>query len=140
MKKIKIILPITIIIFIISFGLYKVFLERTPERIFKQNFDISLDDFDYTIEKFEEQWILFNGNGYVDIMIKFNKLTSKNIEYFKKFNFTPLYLLKHTHIGGPYKYSISDEGYYMYEVEDYSNKIFIIDFKNKKAIYKCNVM
>jgi len=135
MKKIMVILSITIICYVA----YKIFLERTPERIIRWNINVCLNNFDYKVETFEDQWSIFGGNGYTNIIIKFNELTQENIDYFKTFNFTPLYLLKHTHIGIPYKYIVSDDGGYKYEVDDYINKIFIIDLKNNTAIYYCSV-
>lgn len=74
---------------IIIYGGYNLFLKRTPERILKMVFDISLKDFDYTVETFEEQWCP-NGDGYALVIYKFNKLTQENIDYLKGFGLKPL--------------------------------------------------
>jgi hypothetical protein len=70
----------------ILYGLYALFLKRTPERILKAVFDISLKDFDYTVETLEEQWYP-NGDDHALIIYKFNTLTQNNIDYLNNFCF-----------------------------------------------------
>ena len=90
MKKIIVIVLVIVLSGIAVYEVYNLFLKRTPEKLLKQQFNISLKDFDYSIETFEEQWCP-NGDGELLIVIKFNELTQKNIEYFKSldniFNF-----------------------------------------------------
>jgi len=131
MTKKKIIL-LVILGIVISAGVYFTFFWRTPERILKSTFDISLKEFDYTIESFEEQWIPFNGNGYLEMVIKFNELTQENIDYIKEFDVRSLSTLKQSS-GHSYKH-LSDEGYYIYREEGNDFYIFIFDIKNKKAV------
>ena len=82
MKKIIVIVLVIVLSGIAVYEVYNLFLKRTPEKLLKQQFNISLKDFDYSIETFEEEWCL-NGDGELLIVIKFNELTQKNIEYFK---------------------------------------------------------
>ena len=90
MKKIIVIVLVIVLSGIAVYEVYNLFLKRTPEKLLKQQFNISLKDFDYSIETFEEQWCP-NGDGELLIVIKFNELTQKNIEYFKSLdNIQPL--------------------------------------------------
>jgi hypothetical protein len=127
------------------------FTERTPETILKSVFDISLKDFDYSVELYESQKSF--GDGKLLLVIKFNKLTQENIDYLKEFNPQPLPItgteyqqLIYSRI--PKRFLKADTGYYLYrpvkitgwevegeKIEDASDfDIFIIDTKNKLAV------
>lgn len=142
MKKLKIILSVLVVTGIVLYGVYGLFFKRTPERLLKLTFDISLTDFDYTVESFEEQWYP-NGDGHALIIINFNKLTKENIDYLKKFNPQPLpisemYRLQMIPNAIPNQYWNADVGYYMYKpeptIEDGNFNIFIVDTDKKVAV------
>jgi hypothetical protein len=78
MKKLIIIASIIILTGIIIYGVYSIFFKRTPEKILKTVFNISLDGFDYTIVSFEEQWCP-NGDGHALVIYKFNSLVEQFI-------------------------------------------------------------
>ena len=134
--------------FVILLILDKTSFKRTPERVLKATFGISLKDLDYSVETFEEQW-LSNGDGYTFVVFRFNKLTQENIDYLKSFGLKPLpfsekvrSLLNFSEIS--IKHFKVDIGYYLHiplhsiDVRDY--KIFIIDTENKIAILYYQIM
>jgi hypothetical protein len=106
-----------------------------------------LEGFDYSVEKFNEQWNP-NGDGYTLIIFKFNNLTSKNLDYFRSLKPKQLPILKQKIIqiapnSIPKNYFFSNKGYYLYEYEtnDTRNfKIIIIDINSKKAILYYQIM
>lgn len=141
MKKLIIVVSVILFTIIVVYGVYDLFLKRTPEKILKAVFDISLKDFDYTVETFEEQWCP-NGDGHALVVYKFNKLTQENIDYLKRFGLKPLpvseeecKLMIFNKI--PKEFFQSDLGYYTYKPEgtkDTDYKIFIIDTEKKMAV------
>lgn len=152
MKKIIVIVLVIVLSGIAVYEVYNLFLKRTPEKLLKQQFNISLKDFDYSIETFEEQWCP-NGDGELLIVIKFNELTQKNIEYFKSLdNIQPLPVSEmEYHQMGANKISKqllkANTGYYIYQVGRIANweevkgvkmaldfKLFIVDTENNKAV------
>lgn len=127
---------------IVLYEVYSTFLKRTPEKLLKQQFNISLAGFDYAIETFEEQWHP-NGNGEVLVIYKFNKLTQENVDYLKTFNPQTLpipetYRLQMPPNKIPKNFSHAETGYYIYESEstaDYRDfKVFILDIERKIAV------
>ena len=149
MKKLIIVASAIILTSIILYGAYSLFLKQTPEKILKTVFDISLKNFDYTIESFEEQWCPPHGDGQVLIVIKFNKLTQENIDYFKNLNniqSLPISEIEYQQMIPneiPNQFFKLDAGYYIYEpsslrdLQDY--KLFVIDTDKKMAFlyYQC---
>ena len=142
MKKLIVIVSLVILTGIVLYGVYSLFLKRTPEKILKTVFNISLKDFDYSIDVFEEEWCP-NGDGHTLVAYKFNKLTQENIDYLKKVALKPLPISKidiqkidYNRI--PEKYFRSDAGYYIYELlsthdpRDY--QVLIIDTVKKMLV------
>ena len=146
-KRIKV---FGIAIGIVLFGLSGCTI-RTPETILKSMFGISLKNFDYTVEAFEEQGNF--SDGRLLIVFKFNELTNKNIDYLKGFNPQPLPFpeteRKQMDINDiPPRFLRAETGYYLYRVEKTKHtereglkwdrvsdfKIFIIDTENKLAV------
>lgn len=143
----KIIITTLVIVFIL-YGIYSLFLKRTPERLLKQQFDISLTNFDYTIESFDEQWNP-NGDGYVLIIINFNQLSIENIDYLKEFELQPLPISENDRLQMipndiPNQYFDTDTGYYLYKLKSTTDirdfKTFIIDTNKKRAILYYQLM
>ena len=114
--------------------LYCACTNRTPERILKQQFNISLKGFDYQVVTIEEQWNP-NGDGYAYIVFKFNSLTEDNIKYFKLSGLKELPILENNEIPDRFLY---EKGYYLFEKEDTNDvrdfKLFVVDIENNKAI------
>lgn len=114
--------------------LYGACTTRTPEKILEQQFNITLKDFDYQVETFEEQWNP-NGDGYAYIVFKFNELTEKNINYFQSLGLRELPVLDNKEIPDRF---LLDNGYYLLEKEDINDerdfKLLIVDIENNKAI------
>ena len=143
MKKLIMVLVIIIMTGITLYGMYSLFLKRTPEKLLKQEFNISLTGFDYTIESFEEQWYP-NGDGYALIVYKFNSLTQGNIDYFNSFNnvqslpILEAYRQQMPPNSIPKQYLNANAGCYIYKVEsvtDYRDfKIFIVDTEKRIAV------
>ncbi len=121
-----------IVLFVVL--LHSACTKRTPERILKQQFNITLKEFDYDVETFEEQWCP-NGDGYVLIVFKFNKLTQKNINYLQLLGLKELPISKNNVIPNRFLF---DNGYYLFENENINDerdfKLFVVDTKNNKAI------
>lgn len=141
MRNLIFIASIILLAGIIFWG-YSLLLKRTPEKIIKQQFNISLKNFDYTIESFEEQWYP-NGDGHTLIVVKFAELTQENIDYLKRFNpqSLPIQEIDCPQIVPnkiPKQYLDTNVGYYLYEslsrfdIRNY--KIFIINTEKKIAI------
>lgn len=133
---------VILLIVIVALVVDNCFLKHTPESILKANFSISLKNFDYSVETFEEQWSA-NGDGQALAIYKFNELTRENINYLKGFALHPLpisekerELMIFNEI--PKEYFEVDTGYYIYEqlsthdIRDY--KVFIIDTEKKNAV------
>lgn len=114
--------------------LYIACVERTPEEILKQKFNISLKGVDYKVETFEEQWCP-NGDGYTYIEFKFNTLTENNIKYFHSLGLKKMPILKKQEIPNR---CLIENGYYLFEREDQDDvrdyKLFVIDIKTNRAI------
>jgi hypothetical protein len=142
MKKIVIILSGIIVV---SFVLYKVCMKRTPETILKQQVDINLSGFDYTVESFQEQWYP-NGDGYLLLVFNFDNLNKDNIVYLSKGQLLPVSetILRQIPPNKiPKRFLLCQNGYYLYysEDEDVRNfKIYIFDIKNHKAILYYQIM
>lgn len=134
--KTKIIL--TLIFMITCAYLYFAFIRRNPNKILKQQFDFQLNDFDYSVKSFSEQWD-DNGDGYCKIIIQFNYFTAHNNNYLEKMKISPLPIFdKISSNEIPWKFLNSKTGYYLYNptsIDKRSFKIFIIDIKSKEAIF-----
>ena len=146
MKKIIITVSALILTGVVLYGILSLIPKRTPESILKVTFDISLTNFDYSFESFEEEWF-GNGDGHVFIIYKFNTLTQENIEYLKEFDLQLLPMpdsvrLQTSPSSLPSMYKAADVGYYTYKVSPTHHrdfKIFIVDTKKNIAIlyYQC---
>ena len=140
MKKLIIVASTIILTSIILYGAYSLVFKRTPEKILKTVFDISLKNFDYTIESFEEQWCPPHGDGQVLIVIKFNKLTQENIDYFKNLNNIQSLPISAKMIPNaiPKQCSKANVGYYIYEPSSLHDprdyKLFVIDTEKKTVV------
>ena len=129
---------------IILLILDKIVFKLTPESVLKTTFNISLKNFDYSVETFEYQW--YNnpsGDGHTFVIYRFNKLTQDNIDYLKEFGLKSLpiseedsNLMDFNKV--PKEYFIVNTGYYIYEplnkhdVRDY--QVFVVDTVKKVAI------
>ena len=147
-KKLIIKISAAVLAAIVLYGVYSLYFKRTPERLLEWNFNISLEDFDYTVESFDEQWCP-NGDGYVLIIFKFKELTQNNIDYLKKVGLQTLPISKANSLQMvpniiPNEYWYSDTGYYIYELEsptDQRNfKVFIVDAAKKTAVLYYQIM
>lgn len=107
---------------------------RTPEKILEQQFNISLKDFDYQVETFEEQWNP-NGDGYAYIVFIFNELTENNINYLLSSGLKELPIPDRKEIPDRF---LCDNGYYLFEKVDSNDerdfKLFVVDTENYKAV------
>ena len=134
-----------LLLFIVLTILDKTVFKRTPESALKVAFNISLKDFDYSVETFENQWCP-NGDGHTLVVYKFNKLTQENIDYLKEFDLKPLPvsaedrdLMWFNSI--PEEYFNVNTGYYIYKPLStaairVNYKVFVIDtIKNKAVLY-----
>ena len=141
-KGLLIVVSIIVLAFMILLILDKTGFKHTPESVLKTTFGISLKDFDYSVETFEEQWCP-NGDGQALVIYKFNKLTQANIDYLKGFGLKPLpiseeerKLMMFNEI--PKEYFEVDTGYYIYEplsTHDFRDyKVFVVDIDKKIAI------
>lgn len=148
MKKRKIIISVVILTGIVLYGVYRLYFERTPEHLLEWSFNISLKGFDYSVESFDEQWCP-NGDGHLLIIITFNELTQKNIEYLKTFSHQelPISQADKRQMGAsqiPNKYSYADSGLYIYVPEDPNDdrnfKIFIVDTEKNTAVLYYQIM
>ena len=148
MKKIMITiikgLMITVSIIVLMFGILtildKTIFKRTPESVLKSTFGISLKDFDYSVETFEEQWCP-NGDGQALVVYKFNKLTQENIDYLKGFGLKPLPISEEERNiiwEIPKQFFESNTGYYIYEslhnIDFRDYKVFVVDTEKKIAV------
>jgi hypothetical protein len=148
MKKLLLILSVTLLAGIVLYGIYDLFFKRTPEKLLKLQFNICLKDFDYTIETFEERWYP-NGDGHLLIIFKFNKLTQNNIDYLKGLN-PELLPIPETDSWQkhpskiPKQYLNASAGYYVYEslnTHDPRNyKVFVIDTEKRIAVLYYQIM
>jgi hypothetical protein len=144
-KSIFIVLAIVLIRSVI-YGAYCVFFKRTPENLIKWAFNISLKDFDYRIDTFDEQWCP-NGDGKTLIIVKFNKLTQLNIDYLNRLNLKSLPVTEEDRNlmdFAPKKCFESNRGFYIYKAlsdsDKYDYQVFFIDTINKIAIYYTQIM
>ena len=147
MKKLIIIVSSILLAGIVLFGLYGCFFKRTTETILKSVFGISLQNFDYTVEAFDEKWYP-NGDGESLLVFKFSKLTQENIDYLKGFNPKPLPISDEVHGSIPRRFLKADTGYYLYRPTKINNleikgrkiesvvdfDIFIIDTERMMAV------
>lgn len=132
-----------ILFFVILLILDKTILRHTPESVLKATFGISLKNFDYSIETFDEQWSP-NGDGQVLVIYKFNSLTQDNILYLKKNGLKPLPILMEDYNNMVFnklteEYLKIDTGYYIYErlsTVDFKRnyQVFVVDTKKRIAI------
>ena len=131
----KIIIKIIFLILIILLAVW--FFDtctRTPKSLVMRTFNISLKDFDYKVETFEDQWHL-NGDGHVKIVFHFNELTQKNIDYFKSLGLMeyPISESEFKRVPSIYRY---DNGFYIYEwFSGGGFKIFAVDTDMKRATF-----
>ena len=141
MKK----LIIIVVIFLLGIVIFRLFIpKRTPERLLEYSLNISLKNFDYKIEKFEDHWLYnLTGDGHVLIIFKFNKLTQDNIDYLKGFGLKTLPISEEVQKRmwnnmPPNEFQKSVSGYYIYkrlseqDIRDF--KIFIVDTLKQTAV------
>jgi hypothetical protein len=113
-------------------------VRRTPEAILKQQFQIHLNEFNYSVESFNEQWDV-NGDGYCQIIFNVD-FTPANFDYLKKLKPSALPVSKNLSTNSiPKQFIEAHKGYYFYESSDddaRSFKIFILDtIANKAVLY-----
>lgn len=134
MKRKILIVITTVLIFAI---VYIMFIKRTPEKILKQQFNIDLSDFNYSVMSFQEEWG-DNGDGFCQIVFNLEKITSNNLDYLKSMNTKTLPIIEKLSPNElDWNYLNSKNGFYLYNAssDDIRNfKLFIIDIKNKKAV------
>jgi len=151
MKKIMITiikgLMITVSIIVLMFGILtildKTVFKRTPESVLKSTFGISLKNFDYNVEIFDDQMHPL-GEGRTLVIYKFYELTQENIDYLKGFDFKSLPISEEEqrlmHFNKiPKEYFEVDTGYFIYEtlhpVDFRRNyKVFVVDTEKKIAV------
>jgi len=118
---------------------------RTPENVLKQQFDITLQGFDYEVETFEDK-LGPDGEGHILIVFQFNELTQAHINYFQSQGLKKLPIPEKRIL--PSHFSC-DNGYYLFENESANIsdervlgsfmgnfKLFIVDTdKNKATLY-----
>ena len=131
----KIIIKIIFIILIILLAVWLIdTYRRTPKRLLMLNFNISLEDFDYKVLTFEDEWSL-NGDGHITIVFSFNELTQKNINYFKSLGLKE-YPLSESEIKKLPSLFIYENGYYIYErFSGGGIKIFAVDTDMNRATF-----
>ena len=140
------ILATILLVFIVLFILDRTLLKPTPKSVLKTAFNISLKNFNYTVETFERQWCP-NGDGHTLAIYKFNKLTQENIGYLKGFDLKPLpiseedsKLMDFNKI--PKEYFSVGAGYYIYKPTNTNSqpqnswdyKVFVVDTVKKVAV------
>ena len=130
------------VILLIS-SLFSTCTRRTPEKAVEELFNISLIGFDYTIESYEEQCYP-NGDGSLDLVIKFNHLTPQNIAYLKKqCHNQSLPIPEKLRNRIPTLFLEIENGYYLYDYdrkEPDNFKFFVFDRKNNKIIVYVQVL
>ena len=130
------------VILLIS-SLFSACTTRTPEKAVEESFNISLIGFDYTIESYEEQCYP-NGDGSLDLVIKFNHLTPQNIAYLKKqCHNQSLPIPEKLRNRIPTLFLEIENGYYLYDYdrkEPDNFKFFVFDRKNNKIIVYVQVL
>jgi hypothetical protein len=113
------------------------FVKRTPEKILKQQFDIDLSNFNYSITSFQEEWG-DNGDGFCQIVFNLDEITPNNLDYLKSINAKSLPFVERISPNElAWEYLNAKNGLYLYDVssDDVRNfKLFIVDTKNKKAV------
>ncbi len=157
-KKIELLFMISIIP-LIGFICYCSYVNNSPEKVLKKQFNISLDDFDYTVEfkTHNETGIPVNDTYFY---FKLNNLTQKNIDYLLSKEFKQLPLPDSVQViindirvpisisksdNDYYKYSTFQPncGYYLYDSRSCCglyNKFFIINTKKNIAILYYQIM
>ena len=121
------------VIVLFIFLMHSACSKRTPEKILKQQFNITLKEFNYEIETFEEEWCP-NGDGYVLIVFRFNELTQKRLNYFQSLGFKKLPISEKNIIPDRFLF---DNGYYLFEKEmsdERDFKLLVVDTEYNKAI------
>jgi len=131
---------------------YCTYINSSPERILKKQFNISLDNFDYIIKYTTrpEAPIPFD---YARVYFEFNHLTQENIEHLQSLQRQqmPLYrekLLQTVFDGvnpqSTEEFYPSGNGYYLYYINSSCcglyNKIFIVDTAKKVAVLYYQIM
>lgn len=113
------------------------FVERTPEKILKQQFDVELNNFDYSVKSFQEEWD-DNGDGFCQIVFNLEEISSNNLDYLKSINAKSLPIIEKISPNElAWEYLNAKNGLYLYNAssDDIRNfKLFIVDTKNKRAI------
>lgn len=134
MKRKILIVIITVLIFTI---IYVMFIKRTPEKILKQQFNIDLSNFNYSVISFQEEWG-DNGDGFCQIVFNLEEITPNNLDYLKSINAKSLPIVERTSPNElAWEYLNAKNGLYLYDVssDDIRNfKLFIVDTNNKKAV------
>ncbi len=126
-----------LVVVVVLLNVNRKYSSKTPTRILKSMFDISLKDFDYTVKSFEENW-LPNGDGECEIIFEFKGLSPENIRYLETKNVKrlpmPVAIRKH--------FSVPNNGYFIYDtlpggLPNYA--VFIIDTDNNTALLRCEM-
>lgn len=111
-------------------------MRRTPENLLKNQFQIELSDFDYSILSFEEDWIL--ADGECRIVFSFDSITPNNIRYLIDKGAVPF---SNKTIDSSYRIPpkyLNGEGYFFYKEEDGHSEnysYFILDLNKKEAVF-----
>ena len=131
-------------LFILGFIGYIVFLERTPEKILKLQFEITLPKDSYSVTKFNEQWDL-NGDGYCLILYKLSESSEKFLEgsMSKKMKQLPIIDQDVQMSDIPENFKYCKNGYFVIEKEknDSRNfKILLIDTKENVVLLYYQIM
>lgn len=116
---------------------YNMLFRSTPERVFETLFDVSLDDFDYSVVSFEDEQYP-NGDREINIVLKFKNLTPQNIAYLKSKQAKPLPITKELRSKVPYRFTFLKRGYYFYTQlsakSDSDYKVLIFNLETNEAI------
>jgi hypothetical protein len=131
-------------LFLLGFIGYKVFFERTPEKILKLQFEISLPKNSYSVSEFHEQWDL-NGDGYCLIRFKLTERSDKLLEssMSKKMKQLPVIDQDFQMSDIPENFKYCKNGFFVIEKEknDSRNfKILLIDTKENVALLYYQIM
>jgi hypothetical protein len=143
MKKNVIWIAIVFVIIIGGFFTYEAYLKRTPEKILLNQFGISLKGYNYSIISHNEQWD-YNGDGYCLILFDLAQLDTQEFNTLINDNFKELPIDNELEVNDiPEIYLKSQDGYYIFQVENEDSRdfrIFIINTKLKKGILYYQIM
>jgi|GEM_PF-1726943 len=133
-----------LIILIVGVGYtYEVFFKRSPEKILLNQFGISLKKYNYSVVSMQEQWD-YNGDGYCLILFDLAQFDTQEFNSLINDNFKKLPINDKIEVSEiPESYLKSQDGYYIFQVEEEDSRnfrIFIINTKLKKGILYYQIM